>query len=77
MTITMMASFGINVEVSSDEPNTYHIPQGTYKNPQEYTIESDASSATYPLAVAAITGTKCTIPNIGSESLQGGCPLRC
>ncbi|KAL5605491.1 hypothetical protein FOVSG1_005638 [Fusarium oxysporum f. sp. vasinfectum] len=71
MTITMMASFGINVEVSSDEPNTYHIPQGTYKNPQEYTIESDASSATYPLAVAAITGTKCTIPNIGSKSLQG------
>ncbi|KAH7173638.1 EPSP synthase-domain-containing protein [Fusarium flagelliforme] len=71
MTLTMMASFGINVKVSSEEPNTYHIPQGTYKNPPEYTIESDASSATYPLAVAAITGTKCTIPNIGSKSLQG------
>ncbi|RGP60492.1 3-phosphoshikimate 1-carboxyvinyltransferase [Fusarium sporotrichioides] len=71
MTIAMMASFGIDVEVSSKEPNTYHIPKGTYKNPPEYTIESDASSATYPLAVAAITGTKCTIPNIGSKSLQG------
>ncbi|KAF5239567.1 hypothetical protein FAUST_4888 [Fusarium austroamericanum] len=71
MTIAMMASFGIDVEVSSKEPNTYHIPKGAYKNPPEYTIESDASSATYPLAVAAITGTKCTIPNIGSKSLQG------
>ncbi|KAI6776933.1 hypothetical protein HG530_000878 [Fusarium avenaceum] len=71
MTLAMMASFGIDVKVSSDEPNTYHIPQGAYKNPNDYTIESDASSATYPLAVAAITGTKCTIPNIGSKSLQG------
>ncbi|KAF5657374.1 3-phosphoshikimate 1-carboxyvinyltransferase [Fusarium heterosporum] len=71
MTLAMMASFGIDVKVSSDEPNAYHIPQGVYRSPQDYTIESDASSATYPLAVAAITGTKCTIPNIGSRSLQG------
>ncbi|KAG2004494.1 arom polypeptide [Coprinopsis cinerea AmutBmut pab1-1] len=46
-------------------------PRGTYVNPPVYNIESDASSATYPLAVAAITGTKCTIENIGSSSLQG------
>jgi pentafunctional AROM polypeptide len=42
-----------------------------YQNPAEYVIESDASSSTYPLAVAAITGTTCTIPNIGFTSLQG------
>lgn len=71
MTISMMAAFGITVERSSTEDNTYHIPKGTYKNPSEYEIESDASSATYPLAVAAITGTTCTVPNIGSKSLQG------
>ncbi|KAK7397590.1 3-dehydroquinate dehydratase (3-dehydroquinase) [Neonectria punicea] len=71
MTISMMASFGIRVTPSSDESNTYHIPQGVYHNPAEYIIESDASSATYPLAVAAITGTTCTIPNIGAKSLQG------
>ncbi|KAF8901182.1 Shikimate dehydrogenase [Gymnopilus junonius] len=29
------------------------------------------SSATYPLAIAAITGTTCAIQNIGSSSLQG------
>lgn len=71
MTISMMESFGIKVEKSREEANTYHIPKGAYKNPSEYTIESDASSATYPLAVAAITGTTCTVPNIGSKSLQG------
>ncbi|KAG9250797.1 Shikimate dehydrogenase [Emericellopsis atlantica] len=71
MTIAMMASFGITVTRSSESPHTYHIPKGTYTNPAEYTIESDASSATYPLAVAAITGTTCTVPNIGSKSLQG------
>ncbi|KAG0005001.1 3-dehydroquinate dehydratase (3-dehydroquinase) [Entomortierella chlamydospora] len=69
MTIAMMKTFGINVEALPD--NTYRIPQGSYTNPPEYLVEADASSATYPLAIAAITGTTCTVPNIGSASLQG------
>ncbi len=71
MTSAMMVTFGIKVTKSETELYTYHIPQGRYKNPSEYIIESDASSATYPLALAAITGTTCTVPNIGSGSLQG------
>ncbi|KAK2880173.1 hypothetical protein FQN49_000492 [Arthroderma sp. PD_2] len=71
MTAAMMKSFGIQVEKSKTEEYTYHIQQGQYKNPPEYVIESDASSATYPLAIAAMSGTTCTIPNIGSKSLQG------
>jgi pentafunctional AROM polypeptide len=71
MTIAMMASFGVQVEKSTTEANTYHIPSKPYTNPAEYVVESDASSATYPLAIAAITGTTCTVPNIGSSSLQG------
>ncbi|KAI9703076.1 MAG: 3-dehydroquinate dehydratase (3-dehydroquinase) [Bogoriella megaspora] len=71
MTTAMMASFGVQVQRSKIEPNTYHIPQTRYFNPKSYEVESDASSATYPLAVAAITGTTCTVPNIGSSSLQG------
>ncbi|KAL7267978.1 3-dehydroquinate dehydratase (3-dehydroquinase) [Rhizina undulata] len=71
MTMAMMESFGIKVVRSETEEHTYHIPKGAYKNPSEYVVESDASSATYPLAVAAITGTTCTIPNIGKKSLQG------
>lgn len=71
MTIAMMANFGVHVTKSKTEPNVYHVPNQKYQNPAEYEVESDASSATYPLAVAAITGTKCTVPNIGSTSLQG------
>jgi pentafunctional AROM polypeptide len=71
----MMASFGIQATRRKDQAgdllNVYDIPRGTYINPAEYVIESDASSATYPLAIAAITGTTCTISNIGSSSLQG------
>lgn len=71
MTAAMMDAFGVHVEKSTTEAHTYHIPRGTYQNPPEYSIESDASSATYPLAIAALTGTTCTVPNIGSSSLQG------
>lgn len=71
MTTEMMKAFGIEVTKSTEEEFTYHIPKGSYKNPSEYVIESDASSATYPLAFAALTGTTVTIPNIGSSSLQG------
>ena len=71
MTTAMMRSFGLDVQKSATEEHTYHIPQAQYVNPPEYVVESDASSATYPLAIAAITGTTCTVPNIGSKSLQG------
>lgn len=71
MTISMMKAFGINVTKSTTEEYTYHIPKGSYKNPDVYEIESDASSATYPLAFAAMTGSSCTVPNVGSSSLQG------
>lgn len=71
MTIEMMKDFGVHVEKSKTEPNVYHVPKQAYQSPAAYEVESDASSATYPLAIAAITGTKCTIPNIGSTSLQG------
>lgn len=76
MTIAMMKTFGIVVSRQVDKEtgkalDVYDIPKGVYVNTQEYNIESDASSATYPLAIAAITGTSCTIANIGSASLQG------
>ncbi|KAG8760368.1 3-dehydroquinate dehydratase (3-dehydroquinase) [Serendipita sp. 396] len=75
MTLAMMKTFGILVTRRKDESgnllDVYDVPKGHYVNPAEYVIESDASSATYPLAVAAITGTTCTLTNIGSSSLQG------
>ena len=75
MTVAMMKIFGVEVVRRKDKDsnllNIYDIPKGSYQNPAEYNIESDASSATYPLAIAALTGTSCTIQNIGSASLQG------
>ena len=71
LTISMMKEFGAFIEKSTTEPYTYHIKQGKYKNPSNYMVEADASSATYPLAIAAITGSTCTVSNIGSSSLQG------
>ncbi|KAJ3261381.1 3-dehydroquinate dehydratase (3-dehydroquinase) [Boothiomyces macroporosus] len=70
MTIAMMKSFGIQVE-RLENSNKYRIPKGVYMNPPEYLVEADASSATYPLAFAAITGSTVTVNNIGSNSLQG------
>lgn len=76
MTIAMMKTFGVEVvrqvdSTTGKQLDMYNIPKASYTNPPEYNIESDASSATYPLAIAAITGTSCTIANIGSGSLQG------
>ena len=76
MTVAMMKTFGVDVVRRKDSAtgkflDVYEIPKAVYTNPPEYNIESDASSATYPLAIAAITGTSCTIQNIGSASLQG------
>ncbi|KAH9912797.1 uncharacterized protein B0H18DRAFT_1126773 [Fomitopsis serialis] len=76
MTIAMMRTFGVDVIREKDAAtgrlfDVYHIPRQMYKNLLNYSIESDASSATYLLAVAAITGTTCMISNIDSPSLQG------
>jgi pentafunctional AROM polypeptide len=75
MTIAMMREFGVQVVRETDANgallDVYKISNGAYVNPAIYNVESDASSATYPLAIAAITGTTCTLTNIGSSSLQG------
>ncbi|KAI9293199.1 Pentafunctional AroM protein [Neoconidiobolus thromboides FSU 785] len=69
MTISMMKQFGVNVERKST--NEYFIPSSKYINPSTYLVEGDASSATYPLSLAAITGTTVKVNNLGYDSLQG------
>lgn len=75
MTITMMRNFGVKVErltdASGQPTDTYRVPRGGYTSPGTYDVESDASSATYPLAYAAITGTSVIVEKIGFASLQG------
>ena len=71
MTIKLMNRFGVNVDVSEDF-KSFHInaPQ-SYKSPGAYFVEGDASSASYFLAGAAITGGTITVIGCGTDSLQG------
>ncbi|MEC8434625.1 MAG: 3-phosphoshikimate 1-carboxyvinyltransferase, partial [SAR324 cluster bacterium] len=71
MTIRLMNRFGVNVGVSEDFKG-FHInaPQ-SYKSPGTYFVEGDASSASYFLAGAAITGGTLTVIGCGTDSLQG------
>lgn len=46
------------------------VLQQPYKNPAHFDVESDASSSTYALVMAAITGGKVTALNVTSKSLQ-------
>ena len=70
MTLKLMERFGVKVENRNFEE--FHI-QGnqTYLSPGEFYVEGDASSASYFLAGAAITGGSITVQGCGTESLQG------
>ncbi|KJE91861.1 pentafunctional AROM polypeptide [Capsaspora owczarzaki ATCC 30864] len=74
MTLALMKDFGVPVAApvaGSGADPVYQIPTAKYANPPEYAVEGDASSATYPLAIAAVTGKKVTVANVGKLSLQG------
>jgi 3-phosphoshikimate 1-carboxyvinyltransferase len=73
MTIRMMEQFGVSVKIAQGQ-NTRDIliPSGQSYAGRVYTIEPDASNASYFLAAAAIcAGSQVTIEDLGSESLQG------
>ncbi len=68
ITAAVMASFGVDgVEVGED---VVTVPAGRYR-PTAYTVEPDASSASYPLAAAAIAGGTVHVPGLTAASLQG------
>ena len=68
ITAAVMASFGVDgVEVGDD---VVAVPAGRYR-PTAYTVEPDASSASYPLAAAAVVGGTVHVPGLTSASLQG------
>lgn len=68
MTLRLMAQFGAK---STWNHNTITVSSGGYRA-FDYPVEPDASSASYPLAAAAITpGAKITVPGLGKNSLQG------
>lgn len=69
LTLDVMKSFGI--EVRQENMTDFYVPQGVYQSKDEYVIEGDASSASYPLAAAAIAKGKVRVLGVGSNSRQG------
>ncbi len=69
LTLDVMKHFGI--EVRREGLSDFYVPQGVYKSPGDYMVEGDASSASYPLAAAAISKGKVRVLGVGSESRQG------
>jgi len=69
MTINLMKKFGVSVV--NDGDLSFRIAPSQYISPNEIFIEGDASSASYFLAGAAITGGPVTVYGCGSESVQG------
>jgi len=74
LTIGLMKKFGVTVQIEGDMEGTpsFHIPATEkYVSPESILVEGDASSASYFIAGAAITGGTVTVRGCGSESVQG------
>ncbi|MBR3669971.1 MAG: 3-phosphoshikimate 1-carboxyvinyltransferase, partial [Fibrobacter sp.] len=69
LTLDVMKCFGVNVR--HDDLTDFYVPQGVYQSPGDYYVEGDASSATYPLAAAAISGGEVKVLGINEDSIQG------
>lgn len=69
MTLRAMRLFG--VEVRQRSPTSFEVPAGGYAAPEVAEVEADASSATYPLAMAAVSGGDVTVEGVGADSVQG------
>ncbi|KAL3616544.1 hypothetical protein CASFOL_039934 [Castilleja foliolosa] len=71
MTLKLMERFGVFVD-HSDSWDRFLVRGGQkYKSPGNAYVEGDASSASYFLAGAAITGGTITVEGCGTSSLQG------
>jgi 3-phosphoshikimate 1-carboxyvinyltransferase len=68
LTRSVMTAFAAtDVEISD---RRVHVGVGAYQ-PTAFVVEPDASSASYPLAAAAMVGGAVSIPGLGSDSRQG------
>ena len=68
MTAAVMAVFGADAVEITDRGIS--VGGGAYRG-VDYEVEVDASSASYPLALAAVAGGRATVPGLGRASLQG------
>jgi 3-phosphoshikimate 1-carboxyvinyltransferase len=68
MTLDIMAQFGVRVD--NQEYRRFVIPGRQCYEAMDYTIEGDASSATYFWGLAALLGQKMSIANVPAASSQ-------
>jgi 3-phosphoshikimate 1-carboxyvinyltransferase len=68
MTVGVQNSFGVT-PIERGE-HVFRYDAGSYVGAQ-YEVEPDASSASYPLAAAAIAGGRVVVSGLGRSSLQG------
>jgi 3-phosphoshikimate 1-carboxyvinyltransferase len=68
MTVGVQRSFG--VEPIERQQQVFRYESSDYVGTQ-YEVEPDASSASYPLAAAAIAGGRVVVSGLGRSSLQG------
>ncbi|XP_031502185.1 3-phosphoshikimate 1-carboxyvinyltransferase 2-like [Nymphaea colorata] len=71
MTLKLMERFGVVVEHAGGWDRFLVRGRQMYKSPGSAYVEGDASSASYFLAGAAITGGTVTVEGCGTSSLQG------
>jgi len=69
LTLSIMSSFGIDVR--HEGMTDFYVPQGVYEAVGDFSVEGDASSASYPLAAAAIAKGKVRVLGVGEQSCQG------
>ena len=69
MTLEVMEAFGVSVV--EDQLRRFVVPAPQTYAAAQYTIEPDASAASYFFAVAALTGGRVTVEGLGTESVQG------
>jgi 3-phosphoshikimate 1-carboxyvinyltransferase len=69
MTIRVMNDFGVTV--SEPAPGRFAVLNGQAYRGRGYSIEPDATAASYFWAAAAITGGAVTVEGIGTASMQG------
>lgn len=70
ITCDVMEQFGVRVE--RDNYNRFMIPSGREYRAREFTIQGDASSASYFWAAAAVTGVTITTENIHPYATRQG-----
>jgi 3-phosphoshikimate 1-carboxyvinyltransferase len=72
MTLRVMQAFGADVQ---QREGGFTVARSARYLPAEYTVEADASGATYPFAAVALAGGRVRVPDLASDSMQSDAGL--